>query len=119
MFLFHLALTVKNLVRELNEVTNWHGLGLQLDVPSHVLNQIQEDNHSNEKRMSAVFDYWVKNSRKKSWKEISEAVKFVGHGLVAKKVANYVDVPGKLNFLCVIIISEGFAYVNYQVFSQL
>ena len=69
---------LKDLVYELRGV-DWNELGIQLDVPKHVLNSISRDNPTEARKLSEVLQYWLNNGEV-SWKVIIKALKRIdGH----------------------------------------
>ena len=69
---------LKDLVYELRGV-DWNELGIQLDVPKHVLNSISRDNPTEARKLSEVLQYWLNNGEA-SWKVIIKALKRIdGH----------------------------------------
>ena len=53
---------LKDLVYELKEV-DWKQLGIQLNVPRHILRNIDRENPGNESRkLSEVLQYWIDNA---------------------------------------------------------
>ena len=71
---------LKDLVCELREV-NWHELGVQFrDVPKYILNNIDIENHTEDRKLSEVLSYWLRN-RDPNWKVMVEALNRIGkHG---------------------------------------
>ena len=64
---------------ELKEV-DWKELGVQLDVPGHILRNIDRENPGNESRkLLEVLQYWINNEEPvASWKKILEALQRIG-----------------------------------------
>ena len=57
---------------------DWKQLGIQLNVPTHILTNIDRENPGNESRkLSAVLQYWVDNETA-SWEKIVEALQRIG-----------------------------------------
>ena len=67
---------LKDLLYELRGV-DWNELGIQLDVPRHVLNSIIRDNPTEARKLSEVLQYWLNNGEA-SWKVIIKALKRIG-----------------------------------------
>ena len=78
---------LKDLVYELKEV-DWYQLGIQLNVPSHILTNIKRENTGNESRkLSEVLQYWLKNEPAASWKKIIQALQRIGgHGNIITSI---------------------------------
>ena len=65
------------MVYELKGV-DWKQLGIQLNVPTHILTNIDRENPGNESRkLSTVLQYWVDNETA-SWEKIVEALQRIG-----------------------------------------
>ena len=80
---------------ELKEV-DWHQLGIQLEVPIHVLTEIDRENPGDERRkLTKVLDYWIKNAKPAaSWKMIVKALqRITGHGNVITNIQSYINNP--------------------------
>ena len=71
---------LKDLVYELKEV-DWNQLGIQLNVPRHILRNIDRENPGNESRkLSEVLQYWIDNEPEPSWEKIIQALQRIsGH----------------------------------------
>ena len=71
---------LKDLVYELKEV-DWNQLGIQLNVPRHILRNIDRENPANEPRkLSEVLQYWIDNEPEPSWEKIIQALQRIcGH----------------------------------------
>jgi hypothetical protein len=66
------------LVYVLKEV-DWNQLGIQLNVPRHILRNIDRENPGNESRkLSEVLQYWIDNEPAASWEKILQAVQRIG-----------------------------------------
>ena len=71
-------LKLKDLVYELKEV-DWNQLGIQLNVPRHILRNIDRENPGNESRkLSEVLQYWIDNEPEASWEKIILALQRIG-----------------------------------------
>ena len=70
---------LKDLVYELKEV-DWKQLGIQLNVPRHILRNIGRENPGNESRkLSEVLQYWIDNAEPAaSWETILVALQRIG-----------------------------------------
>lgn len=87
-------LSLNDLNNELRIVTNWHGLGLQLDVPGDELERIEQNYpRSAERKMSEVLKYWWRNcpTERRSWQTIAAALKNIGYKNLAKTLESYVN----------------------------
>ena len=91
-------INLKNLVNELKSVTEWHPLGLQLDVPDYELRRVEQDCSGVNRRVAEVLQYWLNNcsEEKRSWQTIADALKKISQGNLARRVDQYIDEsPGK------------------------
>ena len=69
---------VKDLIYELKEV-DWNQLGIQLNIPRHILRNIDRENPGNESRkLSEVLQYWIDNEPEPSWEKIIQALQRIG-----------------------------------------
>ena len=71
---------LKDLVCELKEV-DWNKLGIQLNVPRHILRNIDRENPGNEPRkLSEVLQYWIDNAEpgEALWETIIMALQKIG-----------------------------------------
>ena len=76
---------LKDLVYELKEV-DWHELGVQLEVPTHILNNFGKENQTEARKLSEVLQYWL-NNNDANWKEIIEALRRIDkHENIIKKI---------------------------------
>ena len=78
---------------ELKEV-DWYQLGIQLEVPIHVLTEIDRENPGDERRkLTKVLDYWIKNAKPAaSWETIVKALqRITGHGNVIANIQSYIS----------------------------
>ena len=83
---------LKDLVYELKEV-DWHDLGVQLEVPTHILRTIDRENPTEARKLSEVLQYWLNNGDA-NWKEIIEALRRIdNHGNVIKTIESKYGIP--------------------------
>ena len=65
---------------------DWYKLGVQLDVPTHALNNFDKEHSAQDRKLSEVLQYWLNNGEA-SWKEIVTALKRIdGHGNIIKTI---------------------------------
>ena len=82
-------LTLKNLITRLQPVTAaWHPLGLQLEVPYHILHEIELNYQKVDRRMIEVLNFWWRNCPTRSWRTIADALRAIGYGNLAKELEN-------------------------------
>ena len=66
-------------MNELREVTDWHKLGVQLEVPSAKLKEIEKNYTTDTIRCKTeVLDWWLRNQPEISWKKLAQAVEKMG-----------------------------------------
>ena len=61
---------------ELKQV-EWYELGIQLDVPAHLLKAIERENPTESRRMADMLQYWLGNETA-TWQKIIEALERIG-----------------------------------------
>ena len=73
---------------ELTEVTEWHQLGVQLEVPPSTLQTIESNHpHDAHRQKTEVLIWWLENALEISWEKLVQAVEAVGgHAAVAKNL---------------------------------
>ena len=74
---------------------DWNELGVQLDVPKHILNNIGKENPTEARKLSEVLNYWLNNGDA-NWKEIIEALRRIGkHENIIKNIESeyYYGIP--------------------------
>lgn len=81
-------LTVKELVAATINVSDWHSLGLQLNLTMCQLREIDVTyNKEGFRRIKAeMFDAWLKSSSSASWADLKKALKMIGENDVASKI---------------------------------
>lgn len=95
--------TLKDLVNELREVTNIHGLGIQLEVPSANLHEFEANYpHSLERQRIQLAEFWLRTQVNASWNLLAEALHNNGDvSLSARIKKKYL--PGLCLFACVCV----------------
>ena len=81
-------LTLQEIVIELTEVTEWHQLGVQLNVPPATLRTIESNYPRDAQRQKIeVLIWWYNNAPEISWEKLAQAVEAVGgHAALAKNL---------------------------------
>ena len=79
---------MKHLVTACKSVTDWHTLGIQLDLTTSQLNSIQVTYHVHgvDRLKTEMFDVWLKSSPNASLAELVTALKAMGMDSVASNV---------------------------------
>lgn len=106
-------LKVQQLVEQLQEVDDWHTLGVALGVPVPQLKEIERSNPKEGVRRWKVemFQYWLNLNPTASWKDVTRALEVLGHlSLAARLKSDYVlqrgqqlESPGKFEDLLLIL----------------
>ena len=67
---------------------DWYQLGIQLEVPIHILRKIEKQNPRDESRMlTEMLEYWKDNKEDPSWEKIAEAVQRIsGHRNIVDEI---------------------------------
>ena len=72
---------------------DWYQLGVQLNVPVHILTNIDLENRSESRKLSKVLDYWIKNAKPEaSWNMIDNGLQRIGghENIIAHIRSNYI-----------------------------
>ena len=79
---------VKLLVDAVRNVSDWHNLGLHLDLTMSQLKKIQSIHHTHgEDRIKAeMFDVWLKSCPEASWHKLVTALNAINEKRVAKEI---------------------------------
>ena len=76
---------LKDLVNAVRKVTDWYGLGLQLDLPVETLNTIRSDPDSS-LRMTLMLSKWLDYDKAASWQKLADALTTMGQVVAAEEV---------------------------------
>ena len=98
------SLDVKLLSRELKSVqSRWFELGIRLDVPDSVLNEIKNEHRTAGLQMIHMLRHWLKSNPSCSWDTIIEGLREIDENVLAETLASThgstdqsLDFPGKL-----------------------
>ena len=84
----------------MKKVSNWHSLGLQLDVPDYELEKVEDPHSLAEWKMSKVLSYWWNNCppEERTWQTVAAALRNINHNNLARKLESYAE--GKLAVRC-------------------
>lgn len=78
---------LKNVVRAIPEVTIWKLLGLNLDVPGHKLEEIQQSYPRDIPQCRyELVSHWLNNDLEASWKKLADALDQVEHHSLANRI---------------------------------
>ena len=83
-------LTVKHLVKACKSVTDWHTLGLQLDLTMDQLDDLHITYHGHraDRLKAEMFNVWLKSSPSASWADLITALEDMGEDTVASDIAH-------------------------------
>ena len=76
---------LKDLVNSVRGVTDWYGLGLQLDLPVETLNEIRSDPDSS-LRMTLMLSKWLDYDPAASWQKLADVLTTMGQIVAAEEV---------------------------------
>ena len=68
------------------QTTEWYHLGLQLNLDSFKLRQIQVDARQNQEHLTLMFEAWLQVSENPSWQDVVRALKAIGERKEAVKL---------------------------------
>ena len=77
---------MKDLIKELEEVTEWEYLGICLELPEHTLTTIRKDNRNTENCKREVLMEWVK-MKVPTWGRVVHALLEMGMEVLAERIA--------------------------------
>ena len=101
------TISVVLLVDAVRSVSDWHSLGLHLDLTMGKLKEIKRIHHvDGEERIKAeMFDVWLKSCPDASWHDLLTALNEIGEKRVAKEVETRYckQLPGNEIFYTIII----------------
>ena len=67
--------TLKALTNELKSVSDWHTLGVNLDLKHHKLSEIEKNHRGDDKRCrTEVLGCWLDNTTNPTWEAVAEAL---------------------------------------------
>ena len=81
-------LSVVLLLKELRQVTDWHMLGLYLEIPPHELKIIRQQFFSEgvERCKAELFDLWLRRNSNASWEKVVSALEQAEETVLANAV---------------------------------
>ena len=79
------TLTIRNVSQALVEVTDYHGLGIQLGLPLHELNTIEANHQCVERRKMEVLALWLQGPDRE-WKDLIVALQLINLRRPARKL---------------------------------
>ena len=86
--LIYTTVGLKDLLKELKPVTDWHNLGLYLDITEHKLNDIQESNSGNtDDCRREMLMVWME-SEVATWARVVHALIHIDQPVLAANIAS-------------------------------
>ena len=70
----------------MSEVTDWHQLGVYLELTQGQLENIDKDYPQNKRRKSEVLIRWRQNGNEVSWDALAKALEHCGYSAIAQKL---------------------------------
>ena len=82
------VLTVKNLSFELTTITNWHQLGIKLNLQPHELEKIRQDHahHGTDRQRTEMLTLWWQRTPNATWDDVVTALQEMGENRVAENI---------------------------------
>ena len=77
-------LNVKNVLNALAEVSEWHSLGIQLDILLHELMELEE--YPPQRRKVLMIAKWLDNDPAQTWEKLLNGLKRIGRKRVAENI---------------------------------
>ena len=86
--ILYLHLAQEPLLKDLDllKVSDWYGVGLQLDVPQCDLDVIKENHHDEKRRKREMFILWLKITDKPSYIKLARALFLAEENNIAHKI---------------------------------
>lgn len=80
--------SVKEVLNETKEVTEWYSLGIQLDIKCDVLDQIGRNyNGDAERCKTEVLKFWLRNTEERTWGRLVQAIdQMGGHAILVQSL---------------------------------
>ena len=80
------VLSARNLFSELEPVTKWFQLGINLGLQTHRLDKIRQDYHETDQQMLQMLDVWLRREPNASWLDVVNALEEMEENTVAKNI---------------------------------
>ena len=90
-------LTVRSVLNALQDVTDWHRLGIELDIPIRFLDEVKQYPICEQK--SQLIIHWLQYDVEASWSKLVKALVKIDHRRVAMKIKQQHNIPGILTFV--------------------
>ena len=73
-----IPISLKQILRDTKGVYNWFFLGIQLDIPTSVLKQLELQYDSFERLKTEVIEIWLHNDPEPTWNKLAQALEDIG-----------------------------------------
>ena len=71
--------TLKKILRDIKQVTSWYSLGIQLEIDTSYLDQIEKNYSSDTERCRIeVIKFWLRNDQEPTRNKLAQAVEDMG-----------------------------------------
>ena len=96
---------MKLLDQELQDVSDWFGLGIHLDIPPVDLDNLKHSItlHSPQEFRTEMFSVWTRKLPEPSWSHVVKALMEIGRETLAHKIARKYGKTGLLQVLCILV----------------
>ena len=99
-------LELRDIQNELEDVTDWYQLGVQLGIKTANLDRIELNNPRNAQQCKTkVLDFWLQNAPECSWMKLAEAVEAMGEYAVLAEELRKKTSQGYCKNFCIHSIS--------------
>ena len=80
-----IPISLKQILKDTEEVTDWFFLGIHLDIPTSVLKQIEADYKEPVRSKIEVIELWLNHDPEPTWNKLAHAVEDMrGHARVVE-----------------------------------
>ena len=90
-------LTERSVLNALQDVTDWHRLGIELDIPIRFLDEVKKYPICEQKSRFVI--QWLQYDVEASWSKLVKALVKIDHRRVATKIKQQHNIPGELTFV--------------------
>ena len=73
-----IPISLKQILKDTKGVYNWFFLGIQLDIPTSVLKQLELRYDSFERLKTEVMEIWLHNDPEPTWNKLAQALEDTG-----------------------------------------
>ena len=81
------TLTMRNIVLALREVTNWHSVGVALEIKPYKLEEIRLNRLNDVQQCKfSLIDHWLRTDLEASWRKLASALDEAGEHTSANRI---------------------------------